>query len=76
MNLQTYFDYKAKFDRMSTIIGKYTMELNAEQMKPLIDDGFELSDIVDYFTIELRAYAENRYTRPEPKNKDLITKNK
>lgn len=76
MNLQTYFDYKAKFDRMSTIIGKYTMELNAEQMKPLIDDGFELSDIVDFFTIELRAYAENRYVRPEPTNKDLITKNK
>ena len=61
---------------MSTIIGKYTMELNAEQMKPLIDDGFELSDIVYFFTIELRAYAENRYVRPEPTNKDLITKNK
>jgi len=52
------------------------MELNAEQMKPLIDDGFDLSDIVDFFTMELRAYAENRYVRPEPTIKNLITKNK
>ncbi len=76
MDIRNYLDYKAKFDRMANILGKYTMELNAEQMKPLIDDGFDLSDIVDFFTMELRAYAENRYTRPEPTIKDLITKDK
>ncbi len=70
MNIQTYLDYKAKFDRMSNILGKYTMELNAEQMKPLIDDGFDLSSIVDYFTVELKAYAENRYTKPELTNEN------
>ncbi len=76
MDIKNYLDYKAKFDRMANILGKYTMELNAEQMKPLIDDGFDLSDISDYFIMELRAYAENRYVRPEPTNKNLITKNK
>jgi hypothetical protein len=76
MDIRNYLDYKAKFDRMANILGKYTMELNAEQMKPLIDDGFDLSDIVDFFTMELRAYAENRYVRPEPTIKDLITKDK
>jgi len=76
MDIRNYLDYKAKFDRMANILGKYTMELNAEQMKPLIDDGFDLSDIVDFFTIELRAYAKNRYVRPEPTIKDLITKDK
>ena len=70
MNIQTYLDYKAKFDRMANILGKYTMELNAEQMKPLIDDGFDLSTIVDYFTVELKAYAENRYTKPELTNEN------
>tara|TARA_B100001094_G_scaffold301168_1_gene327226 strand:- start:28 stop:246 length:219 start_codon:yes stop_codon:yes gene_type:complete len=70
MNIQTYLDYKAKFDRMANILGKYTMELNAEQMKPLIDDGFDLSSIVDYFTVELKAYAENRYTKPELTNEN------
>lgn len=70
MDIRNYLDYKAKFDRMANILGKYTMELNAEQMKPLIDDGFDLSSIVDYFTVELKAYAENRYTKPELTNEN------
>lgn len=70
MDIRNYLDYKAKFDRMASILGKYTMECNAEQMKPLMDDGFDLSDIVDYFTVELKAYAENRYTKPELTNEN------
>jgi len=76
MDILNYLDYKAKFDRMANILGKYTMEYNAEQMKPLIDDGFDLSDISNYFIMELRSYAENRYVKPEPTIKDLITKDK
>ena len=49
MNIQTYLDYKAKFDRMSNILGKYTMELNAEQMKPLIDDGFDCNSVENFW---------------------------
>jgi hypothetical protein len=70
MNILDYLTYKAKFDRMADILGKYAMECNAEQMRPLLDDGFDLSDIVDYFTVELKAYAENRYTKPELTNED------
>ena len=55
-NLENYLTYKARFDRMKSVLGSYTMEIKVESMKPLIDDGFDLADIVDYFTIELEAY--------------------
>ena len=66
-NLENYLTYKAKFDRMKSVLGSYTMEIKVESMKPLIDDGFDLADIVDYFTIELKAYAENRYKKEDEK---------
>tara|TARA_R110002073_G_scaffold200889_1_gene360099 strand:+ start:90 stop:305 length:216 start_codon:yes stop_codon:yes gene_type:complete len=66
-NLENYLTYKAKFDRMKSVLGSYTMEIKVESMKPLIDDGFDLADIVDYFTIELEAYVENRYKKEDEK---------
>ena len=71
-NLENYLTYKARFDRMKSVLGSYAMEIKAESMKPLIDDGFDLADIVDYFTIELEAYAENRY---ENESKEAIENN-
>ena len=59
-NLENYLNYKAKFDRMQSIIGKYSMEIKAEGMGPLIDDGFDLEDIIGYFTIELNSYANRK----------------
>ena len=66
-NLENYLTYKARFDRMKSVLGSYTMEIKVESMKPLIDDGFDLADIVDYFTIELEAYVENRYKKEDEK---------
>ena len=71
-NLENYLTYKARFDRMKSVLGSYTMEIKVESMKPLIDDGFDLADIVDYFTIELEAYVENRY---ENESKEAIENN-
>jgi hypothetical protein len=71
-NLENYLTYKAKFDRMKSVLGSYTMEIKVESMKPLIDDGFDLADIIDYFTIELEAYAKNRY---ENESKEAIENN-
>jgi len=35
--------------------------MNVESCRPLIEDGFDLSDIVEYFILELRDYTDNRY---------------
>lgn len=59
--LDDYLSYDRKLKRMKEIMGSYRMEMNAESCKPLLYDGFELSDIVEYFILELRDYTDNRY---------------
>jgi len=60
-DLDNYLTYHNKLKRMKDLMGSYRMEMNAESCKPLIEDGFELSDIVEYFILELRDYTDNRY---------------
>ena len=59
--LDNYINYDRKINRMKELIGGYRMEMCVEYCKPLITDGFDLEDIVEYFILELRDYADNRY---------------
>jgi len=59
--LQEYLQLKDKLKRMGENMGSYRMEMNAESCKPLLDDGFSVADIIDYFTLELIDYLDNRY---------------
>lgn len=61
-DIDNYITYHRKLQRMKDLMGGgYRMEMNVEYCKPLIDDGFDLSDIVEYFILELRDYTDNRY---------------
>ena len=61
-DLDNYISYDRKIKRMQELMGGgYRMEMCAEYCKPLINDGFELSDIIEYFILELRDYTDNRY---------------
>jgi hypothetical protein len=70
-DLDTYIMYHRKLQRMKDLMGGgYRMEMNVECCKPLIDDGFDLSDIVEYFILELRDYTDNRYMDDVKKEKE------
>ena len=61
-DLDNYLTYHNKLKRMKEVMGgEYRMEMNVESCRPLIEDGFELWDIVEYFILELRDYTDNRY---------------
>lgn len=61
-DLDNYLTYHNKLKRMKEVMGgEYRMEMNVESCRPLIEDGFDLSDIVEYFILELRDYTDNRY---------------
>ena len=61
-DLDNYITYHNKIKRMKELMGGgYRMEMNVESCRPLIEDGFDLSDIVEYFILELRDYTDNRY---------------
>ena len=69
-DLDNYLTYHRKIQRMKELMGGYRMEMNVESCKPLIDDGFDLSDIIEYFILELRDYTDNRYMDEERKEKE------
>ena len=69
--LQEYIELNGKIKRMSEIMGSWRMEMNAENCKPLLDDGFSISDIIDYFTLELVDYCDNRYDEDVRKQNEL-----
>lgn len=64
-NLQTYIDLQNKFKRMSSLIDEWQVEYAIEKLKPLIDDGFDGNDIIEYFTVKLIDYIENKYEPTE-----------
>ena len=70
-DLDNYITYHRKIKRMQELMGGgYRMEMSVEACKPLIDDGFDLSDIVEYFILELRDYTDNRYMDDVRKEKE------
>lgn len=60
-NLQNYIELQTKFNRMNEIVSMYQFEYAVEKLKPLIDDGFDGNDIIQYFTVKLIDYIENKY---------------
>jgi len=60
-NLQNYITLQNKFNRMNNIVSEWQVEYAVEKFKPLIDDGFNGNDIIQYFTVKLIDYIENKY---------------
>jgi hypothetical protein len=60
-NLQNYIELQTKFNRMNKIVSEWQFEYAVEKFKPLIDDGFEADDIIQYVTVKLIDYIENKY---------------
>jgi hypothetical protein len=46
---------------MRGIVDDWAFDYNIEKLKPLLDDGFEDNDLIEYFTIRLIDYIDNRY---------------
>ena len=59
--LQNYIDLQTKFNRMTEIVSEWQFEYAVEKFKPLIDDGFDGNDIIQYFTVKLIDYIDNKY---------------
>ena len=65
-NLQNYITLQNKFNRMNNIVSEWQVEYAVEKFKPLIDDGFDGNDIIQYFTVKLIDYIENKYEPTKP----------
>tara|TARA_B100001093_G_scaffold181947_1_gene174569 strand:- start:46 stop:258 length:213 start_codon:yes stop_codon:yes gene_type:complete len=59
--LENYLELKKKHERMRDIVDDWAFDYNIEKLKPLLDDGFEDNDLIEYFTIRLIDYIDNRY---------------
>jgi len=64
--LQNYIDFQNKFKRMNNLVSEWQAEYAVEKFKPLIDDGFDGNDIIEYFTVKLIDYIENKYEPTKP----------
>lgn len=63
--LENYLELKRKHERMRGLIDFWAIDHNIEKLKPLLDDGFEDKDLIEYFTIRLIDYIDNQYEAPE-----------
>jgi len=63
--LETYLEIKQKHDKMQSIVDDWTFDYSIEKLKPLLDAGFQGNDIIEYFTVRLIEYINNKY---EPTN--------
>ena len=61
--LQNYIDFQNKFKRMKDIVGEWQAEYAVEKFKPLIDDGFDGNDIIEYFTVKLIDFPKAEPTK-------------
>ena len=59
--LQNYIDFQNKFKRMNDLLPEWQVEYSIEKFKPLMDDGFDGNDIIEYFTVKLIDYIDNKY---------------
>ena len=59
--LENYLEIKQKHERMQSLVDVWVIDYNIEKMKPLLDDGFDGNDIIEYFTIRLIDYIDNKY---------------
>jgi|MDSV01.3.fsa_nt_gb hypothetical protein len=58
--IQTYVDMRSKIKRAEDIIGDWQMNYQIEKLQPLIDDGFDAQDIIEYFEVKLLEFMDNR----------------
>lgn len=54
--LDNYLNYRQKFERMDALVDDWAIEYHLEKFKPLIDDGFEYEEIMEYFAVKLNDY--------------------
>ena len=59
--LQNYINFQKKFNRMNYLVNEWQVEYAVEKFKPLMDDGFDGNDIIEYFTVKLIDYIDNKY---------------
>lgn len=59
--LENYLELKRKHERMRCLVDDWAIDYNIEKLKPLLDDGFESNDLIEYFTIRLIDYIDNKY---------------
>ena len=59
--LQNYITLQNKFSKMNDIVGNWQIEYVIEKFRPLMDDGFDGNDIIEYFTVNLIDYIDNKY---------------
>lgn len=59
--LQNYINFQKKFSRMNNLVSEWQVEYAVEKFKPLMDDGFDGNDIIEYFTVKLIDYIDNKY---------------
>ena len=64
--LQNYINFQNKFKRMNDLLPEWQVEYSIEKFKPLIDDGFDGNDIIEYFTVKLIDYIDNKYEPTKP----------
>jgi len=67
--LENFLDIKAKHERMEKVetFDKWGVEFSIEKFKPLLDDGFDGNDVIEYFTVKLIDYIHNKYQYTEDK---------
>jgi hypothetical protein len=63
--LENYLELKRKHERMRGLVDDWAIDSTIEELKPLLDDGFESDDLIEYFTVRLIDYIDNRYEAPE-----------
>tara|TARA_R110001606_G_scaffold68951_2_gene157570 strand:- start:9289 stop:9495 length:207 start_codon:yes stop_codon:yes gene_type:complete len=59
--LENFLEIKEKHDRMKGLVEDYMIEYQLEKYKPLLDEGFDSNDIIEFFTIKLMKYINTKY---------------
>ena len=63
--LENFLEMKEKHERMRSLVDDWAFDYNIEKLKPLLDDGFEGNDLIEYFTVRLIDYIHNKYQQPK-----------
>ncbi len=64
-DVENYLNIRARVERIEDIIGGFTMEYNCEKLMPLLNDGFEQQDLIDYFAIKLAECVAKQELKAE-----------
>ena len=59
--LENFLEIKEKHERMRELVEDYMIEYQLEKYKPLLDEGFDSNDIIEFFTIKLMKYISTKY---------------